>query len=73
MSKKDIEEADLPETDNPSQNSQLANSIRNQSAVTPEDYPLEKRNPAKGAPEPAGKSRTEGTKAESGSGKSQSD
>lgn len=57
MSKKDMEEADLPKTDSPGQNSQLANSIRNQSSVTPEDYPLEKRDPAKGAPKPGEKGR----------------
>ncbi|MGB5780081.1 hypothetical protein [Allopontixanthobacter sediminis] len=45
MSKKDMENADLPTSDNPGQNSQLANSIRNQSVVTPEDYPEETRNP----------------------------
>lgn len=49
MSKKDMEDADLPKSDNASQNSQLANSIRNQSAVTPEDYPLAERNPESAA------------------------
>lgn len=49
VSKKDMDDADLPKSDNASQNSQLANSIRNQSVVTPEDYPLAERNPESAA------------------------
>lgn len=40
-----MDKADLPKSDNPSQNSQIANAIRNQSTVKPEDYPKEKRRP----------------------------
>ena len=43
MTKKDLENADLPEGNNPSQNSQTANAVRNQSTVKPSDYPEEKR------------------------------
>ena len=47
MTKKDMKEADLPDTDNPGQDSQTANAIRNQSSAKPEDYPEEKRRSAK--------------------------
>jgi hypothetical protein len=47
MSKKDLEEADLPEGDNPSQNSQIANAVRNQGAVDPEEYPRDKKKAGK--------------------------
>lgn len=47
MTRKDMKEADLPDTDNPGQDSQTANAIRNQSTVKPEDYPEEKRKAAK--------------------------
>lgn len=43
MTKKDMREADLPETDNPGQDSQTANAIRNQSSVEPDDYPADKK------------------------------
>lgn len=43
MSRKDLEAADLPQGSNPSQNSQIANAIRNQSVVKPTDYPEEIR------------------------------
>lgn len=43
MSRKDLEEADLPQGSNPSQNSQIANAVRNQSVVKPTDYPEEIR------------------------------
>ncbi len=46
MSDKDRENADLPESDNPSQNSQLANAIGNQSSARPGQYPAEKRKTA---------------------------
>lgn len=43
MTEKDLKKAQLPKTDNPSKNSEIADSIRNQSTVEPEDYPTEKR------------------------------
>jgi len=43
MTKQDLENADLPQGSNPSQNSQTANAIRNQSTVKPSDYPAQKR------------------------------
>ncbi|WP_183030163.1 hypothetical protein [Altericroceibacterium spongiae] len=43
MTKKDLKNADMPEGSNPSQNSQTANAVRNQSIVTPSDYPEEER------------------------------
>ena len=46
MTRKDLENADLPEGGNASQNSRTANAIRNQSAVKPSDYPEEKRKKA---------------------------
>ncbi len=57
MSKKDLERADLPESDNPSQNSQLANAVRVQSTVDPGQYPRDKRESGK---ELAGAKREEG-------------
>jgi len=53
MSKKDLEEADLPESDNPSQNSQIANSIRNQGSADPDDYPRDKKKAPKEAITPS--------------------
>lgn len=47
MTRKATREAILPDTDNPSQESQTANAIRNQSSVKPEDFPEHKRNAAK--------------------------
>ena len=49
MTKQNMEDADLPEADNPSQNSQTANAIRNQSTVRPGEYPAEKRKAGKTA------------------------
>jgi len=51
MTRKNMKEADLPDTDNPGQDSQTANAIRNQSTVKPEDYPEKKGRAAK---EPSG-------------------
>lgn len=43
MTKKDMKEADLPQAENSSQNSQTANAIRNQSSVRPANYPNNER------------------------------
>lgn len=43
INEKDLKNAELRKTDNPSKNSEITDSIRNQLTVDPEDYPADKR------------------------------
>ncbi|MBX7500423.1 hypothetical protein K3181_03050 [Qipengyuania sp. YG27] len=51
MAKEDLDKSDLPKSENPSKNSELADSIRNQSTVEPDDYPSEKGRETPANPE----------------------